>query len=224
MCCLSNFRCSLLLLIIKKIQWPGPEIRESKNQDVTLLWSITFRSNCVRAVRKIMNESTIGKSAAASGDNPETRIALGVRFVILCAVLVFANGSAIAFAESSCPGIHVKVLNIRDSDGTVDCALFESPVGFPAKFLFSATNVMVIKVRKTQARCDFEDIPPGTYALAVIHDENMNGKLDTNLVGVPTEGYGFSNNATALLHPPSFSDASFQYDGRNMELTISMHY
>ncbi len=51
---------------------------------------------------------------------------------------------------------------------------------------------MLMKVRNTQARCDFEDISPGTYALAVIHDENGNGKLDTNWVGIPTEGYGFS--------------------------------
>jgi len=53
---------------------------------------------------------------------------------------------------------------------------------------------MIIKVRHTEARCDFEDIPPGTYALVVIHDENMNGKLDTNWVGIPKEGYGFSND------------------------------
>ena len=74
---------------------------------------------------------------------------------------------------------------------------------------------MVIKVRHTQARCDFADIPPGTYALAVIHDENSNGKLDTNWLGIPTEGYGFSNDAKALLGAPSFAAASFAYDGRN---------
>jgi hypothetical protein len=63
---------------------------------------------------------------------------------------------------------------------------------------------MVIKIRDTQARCDFEDIAPGTYALVISHDENTNGKLDTNWLGVPTEGYGFSNDATALLGAPSF--------------------
>jgi uncharacterized protein (DUF2141 family) len=83
---------------------------------------------------------------------------------------------------------------------------------------------MVIKIRDTQARCDFLDIPPGTYALAVIHDENMNGKLDTNWLGVPREGYGFSNDVKGLLSAPEFSAASFQYDGQNLELTISLHY
>jgi uncharacterized protein (DUF2141 family) len=140
-------------------------------------------------------------------------------------VLVVANLPALALAQSSsCPGIHVKILNIRNSTGTVDCALFDSPVGFPVEVLRSATNVMVIKIRHTQARCDFEDIPPGTYALAVIHDENSNGKLDTNWLGIPTEGYGFSNDAKGMLGAPSFSVASFAYDGRNVELTISLQY
>jgi uncharacterized protein (DUF2141 family) len=138
--------------------------------------------------------------------------------------MAFANLATFAFAQSPCPGIHVTILNIRNSTGTIDCALFETPAGFPIEVLRSAMNVMVIKVRNTQARCDFADIPPGTYALAVIHDENMNGKLDTNLLGIPREGYGFSNNARVLLGPPSFSDASFAYDGRNLEMTISMRY
>ena len=47
---------------------------------------------------------------------------------------------------------------------------------------------MVIKIRHSQARCDFEDIRAGTYALAVIHDENMDGKLNADWRGVPTEG------------------------------------
>ena len=176
-------------------------------------------------VRKIMNESTIRKSAVASlVKDPAMRVLMGVRCVAFCAALVFANLPDIAFSQASCPGIHVKILNIRNSTGTVACALFESPVGFPIEFLHSATNIMVIKIRGKQARCDFEDIAPGTYALAVIHDENMNGKLDTNWLGVPTEGYGFSNDAKTLLGAPSFSDASFPYDGRNLDLTISLHY
>ncbi|OIQ84442.1 hypothetical protein GALL_337520 [mine drainage metagenome] len=139
-------------------------------------------------------------------------------------MLVFANLPDIAFAQSLCPGIHEKILNIRNNTGTVACALFESPVGFPVEYLHYATNIMVIKVRDKQARCDFEDIAPGTYALAVVHDENMNGKLDTNWLGVPTEGYGFSNDAIVLLDTPSFSAASFWYNGQNLDLSISLHY
>jgi uncharacterized protein (DUF2141 family) len=178
----------------------------------------------VGALRKIMNESAIRQSAAAfTLKDRETRVRMGGRCIALCAALVFANLPAIALAQS-CTGIHLKILNIRNSTGAVACALFESPVGFPAEFLHFATNIMVIKIRDTQARCDFEDIAPGTYALAIIHDENMNGELDTNWLGVPTEGYGFSNNAKALLGAPSFSAASFPYDGRNLDLTITLNY
>lgn len=132
--------------------------------------------------------------------------------------------AAAVAADPACPGIHVKVLDIRNSAGSVACALFESPQGFPVEFLRSATSVMVIKVRKSQARCDFEDIPPGTYALAVIHDENMDGKLGTNALGIPKEGYGFSNGAKAWLGAPSFEAASFPYDGRGLELTVTLSY
>ena len=94
-----------------------------------------------------MNEAINRKSAAAyTVKDPEMGVPMGVRCVALFAVLVYANLSAIAFAQSSsCPGIHVKVLNIRNSTGTVDCALFDSPAGFPIEVLRLATNVMVIK-------------------------------------------------------------------------------
>lgn len=142
----------------------------------------------------------------------------------LCALLVSASLPVISLAQSPCTGIQVKILNIRNSSGAVACALFESPAGFPYDFLRSATNIMMTKIKDTQARCEFADIPPGTYALAVIHDENMNGQLDTNRLGIPMEGYGFSNDAAALLSAPSFRAASFPYDGRNVALTITLNY
>ena len=137
---------------------------------------------------------------------------------------MFATLPGLVVAQSACPGIHVTILNIKNSTGTVACALFESADGFPTDYLHMATNVMVIKIRKDQARCDFEDIPPGTYAMAVIHDENMNGKLDTDWLGIPTEGYGFSNDAKGGVGAPPFSAASFRYNGQNLDLTMSLHY
>lgn len=149
---------------------------------------------------------------------------MSTRRLVLCAVLAFVNLPVTGLAQSPCPGIHVTILDIRNSTGTVACALFESPEGFPGDFLRSATNIMMLKIKDSRARCDFEDIPPGRYALAVIHDENMNGRLDMNRLGIPTEGYGFSNDARAFLGAPSFDAASFAYDGRNAALTISLNY
>lgn len=124
----------------------------------------------------------------------------------------------------SCPGIHVTILNIRNSIGTVDCALFDSPNGFPRDVLRSAMRLVVMKVSNTEARCDFEGLRSGTYALVVLHDENMNGKLDTSWLGVPKEGYGFSNDAKVAFLAPSFSATSFVYDGKTLDLTITLRY
>lgn len=72
-------------------------------------------------------------------------------------------------------------------------------MGPPAEFLRNATHIMMMKIRDTQERCDFLDIEHGTYALAVIHDESMNGEIDTNWLGVPREGYGFSSDAKVRM-------------------------
>jgi uncharacterized protein (DUF2141 family) len=138
--------------------------------------------------------------------------------------LTLVGPGVVAGQTPSCPGIHVTILNIRNSIGTVDCALFDSPNGFPRDVLRSAMRLMVMKVANSQARCDFEGIPSGTYAAVVLHDENMNGKVDTNWLGVPKEGYGFSNDANAASGAPSFSKASFVYDGTTLDLTITLRY
>jgi uncharacterized protein (DUF2141 family) len=138
--------------------------------------------------------------------------------------LTFVDPGVVAGQTPSCPGIHVTVLNIRNGTGTVDCALFDAPKGFPVDVLQSAMRLVAMKVPNTEARCDFEDVPSGTYALVVLHDENMNGKLDTNWLGIPKEGYGFSQNAKASFGAPSFSDASFAYDGETLAMTITLRY
>src|SRR5512140_808247 len=172
-----------------------------------------------------MASSTHRRSAVTPArQEAAVRAAMRARCVAWLLALMLSTLPALAFGQSPCPGIHVKILNIRNSAGTVACALFEGPDGFPTEYLRAATNVMVIKIRKDQARCDFEDIPPGTYAMAVIHDENMNGKLDTNRLGIPTEGYGFSNDVKGVLGAPPFSAASFPYDGQTLDLTMSLHY
>ncbi len=99
-------------------------------------------------MKKIMTESMHQMPALASTVRHRvTRVHMAVRCVTLSAVLVFANLPATTVAESSCSGIHVKILDIRNSTGSVACALFESPEGFPNKFLRYATNIAMIKIR-----------------------------------------------------------------------------
>ena len=62
----------------------------------------------------------------------------------------------------------------------------------------------------------------GYYAIKVFHDENSNGKIDTNFLGIPTENYGYSNNASAWFGQPDWEKAKFLFNQREMTLEISV--
>lgn len=145
-----------------------------------------------------------------------------IRAAGFLAAVLLVTGQSDGRCQSPCPGIHVTIRNLKNSSGNVDCSLFDTPAGFPRDYLRAAEG-RVTRIRGGQARCDFA-VPAGTYAVAVIHDEDSNGKLNTNWLGVPTEGYGFSNDARGTLGPPSFSAASFEYDGGSLDLKINVHY
>jgi uncharacterized protein (DUF2141 family) len=63
-----------------------------------------------------------------------------------------------------------------------------------------------------------------TYAVSAFHDENSNGNLDTNFMGIPREGVGASNNAKGHLGPPKFEAAAFQFSGGKLNLKITIKY
>jgi uncharacterized protein (DUF2141 family) len=138
--------------------------------------------------------------------------------------MLIVAACAAGTARASCAGIHVTILNIRNPLGSVDCALFDSPSGFPADTLRSALRLSAMKVPDRSAHCDFTELPPGRYALVVLHDENMNGRIDYNWLGMPREGYGFSNDVHGKLGAPSFDRAAFAYDGKAMDLTVTLRY
>jgi uncharacterized protein (DUF2141 family) len=69
----------------------------------------------------------------------------------------------------------------------------------------------------------FTGLETGEYGVSVYHDENGNGKLDTNVLGIPKEKYGFSNNASGLFGPPSFADAKIEVTGnRSQKIEIEL--
>lgn len=70
----------------------------------------------------------------------------------------------------------------------------------------------------------FTDVAPGQYAIALLHDENKNGKADRVLGMMPKEGFGFSRDAKVKMAPPKFDDAAFEYAGEAKVLTIKMRY
>lgn len=101
----------------------------------------------------------------------------------------------------------VKTNGYSSNEGKAYVALFRPTDDFPK--VSGQYKAKVIEINNKTASVTFENVPIGTYAVAVFHDKNKNGILDKNLVGAPTEDYGFSNNARETFSAPSFNSASF---------------
>lgn len=117
--------------------------------------------------------------------------------------------------------IVVTVKGADSNQGKIEIGLFKSAQDFPMQSkAFKGTS---ISASKTGATYQFTGIPAGTYAIAVFHDRNGNKKIDKNIVGMPVEEYGFSNNVYGTFGPPDFQEVSFKLAaGKNREVTISI--
>jgi uncharacterized protein (DUF2141 family) len=112
---------------------------------------------------------------------------------------------------------------LRSVKGSLGCRLYASGDGFPRSL--TGTIGRRVKITGDSVRCVFERVAPGTYAVMVHHDENDNRKMDKNLIGIPVEGYGASNNRTHALSAPSWDDSKFVVAaGKARELAIALRY
>jgi uncharacterized protein (DUF2141 family) len=119
--------------------------------------------------------------------------------------------------------IHVD--GLRNSRGVVGSVLFTSPKGWPEdpKRAFRR-GPTPIPPGQRQVTVVWNDLPPGDYAAAVIHDENRNARLDRNLLGIPKEGFGFANNPRVVFSAPPFRAAVVHVHYPVTETTIHMQY
>ena len=138
--------------------------------------------------------------------------------------LLTGIGSGLQPIESGQPSvIRVEVERLRNDKGQVVCALYSSSDGFP-KNSEKAVAHANSQIADKRAICEFSGIEAGTYAVSVFHDENSNGKLDTNFLGIPREGVGASNDARGHFGPPKFDAAAFHFSGGRLNLTIKVAY
>jgi uncharacterized protein (DUF2141 family) len=114
--------------------------------------------------------------------------------------------------------LKVEIRGMSSVEGTVNIALFDGPGQFLAKPVAS----LKISAKERPLIAVFANLKPGTYAISTFHDANANGALDKNLLGLPTEKYGFSRDAARRMGPPSFEDAAFAIDSDQQAITINL--
>jgi uncharacterized protein (DUF2141 family) len=138
------------------------------------------------------------------------RIALVLSVALLAAVGAGAE-------ESSATNVIRFKTYVGNDQGVVRCGIFTEK-----GWLKDPVKPALAMIHGKVALCTFSELPKGVYGISAFHDENKNGKLDTNLVGYPTEEYCASRNARNTFSAPSFSDAKFKFSGGTLDLEARM--
>lgn len=113
-------------------------------------------------------------------------------------------------AASSQGKIDVQISNFRSNSGICMVCLYKDAEAFSGKGV--PFRLLKVPVTKQAASAVFDNIPAGNYAISVIHDANGNNRFDTNFIGIPTEGYGASQNKLPFAAAPKFSENEFRVD------------
>ena len=133
-------------------------------------------------------------------------------FTALCAATVTAH------AAEPAP-LSVTITDVRNADGHLFVAVESTEEGWN----FKAESVAQTKLPAAKGEVShvFEGLAPGKYAVMVIHDENLNGKLDSNFLGIPSEGYGFSQNPR-VMRRATFQEALFEWPAGGTAVQIKL--
>lgn len=142
----------------------------------------------------------------------------------VCAVALAGASIALTGAGGS-PGatVTVDVTELRSTKGMLLACMTSDPERFPKCRGDARARALALPADHV-TQLTFRHVAPGTYAIALLHDENSNGKADRALGLMPKEGFGFSRDAKVHMGPPRFDEAAFQVGSDPVNQTIRMRY
>ena len=139
-------------------------------------------------------------------------------YLILHFLLIMTPGLPV---EVNSATLNIKVEAIRSDKGQILVGLYTKAADWPREG--GEYRQMRAKASTRGSSIVFKDLPPGEYAVALLHDENNDEKMNFNLLGIPKEGYGFSRNAKPGLKAPSFDKVKFRL-ASNETIFVKMQY
>lgn len=117
----------------------------------------------------------------------------------------------------------VKVENLQNSKGEVQFTLYNTDGSIPDEYYKNYFKMDKSRIENGKAEITFSNLPKGTYAVSILHDENKNGKIDKGFI-LPKEGIGFSNySSIGLTNRPDFKKASFELN-QNKTIKVKVIY
>ncbi|MEM1319670.1 MAG: DUF2141 domain-containing protein [Bacteroidota bacterium] len=146
-------------------------------------------------------------------------------YTILLNLLLLSGSASITInsaptAPPATSTLEVKVTNVKKAKGSIMLAIYDSAENFMGPDYFRTATEVVNQTGAVVVQVP--ELPFGSYAITIYHDENGNNELDTNLFGIPSESYGFSNNARRTFGPPSYDEARFDFseNGQIIEVKV----
>ena len=123
-------------------------------------------------------------------------------------------------SQAAADTLTVQIAGVPSDEGKVMVAVLASEAQFKDESAPAAATIL--PARTGTVTYTVHDLAPGEYGVRAMHDENDNGELDANFVGMPTEPWGFSNDAMGSFGPPGWKDVKFTVDG-DTEITINLN-
>ncbi len=139
--------------------------------------------------------------------------------IFLAALLPLFNATRLIPLPPHKATLTVEIRNIRQAKGRIQVGLFKPCADFPSAC--KPFDKRMVVANKGSVRFVF-DVEPGDYALAAFHDLNSNGIIDTRLLGIPKEPYGFSNNIRPWMSAPTFADCKVVVGEANKAISIQL--
>jgi len=145
------------------------------------------------------------------------------RWAILAGLLGLFWAIGPAAAACDAPAVEVNVNGVRSNTGLVAALIYDDN---PDTFLKNGKKLHRVRepARKGHTKVCLPSPAPGVYAVAVFHDENANKKLDQGFLGIPQEGYGFSNNPGFRFGLPDMNEILFEINGGKTEISVDLRY
>lgn len=144
------------------------------------------------------------------------------------AIVTLVGGFLFAADSSTSPDktevLHVQIDGFRSDQGSARCSLFNDPQAFPRNGKKALKLAQQPVIKNGYAVVDFTGLAPGKFAAVCYHDENNNGKFDMSALGLPEEGYAFSNNIKPTFSAPGFDECAFDYKGGEQSISTTLIY
>lgn len=148
-----------------------------------------------------------------------------MKIIILSFAIVIISSFAYSKEKSdTLVSLTIVIEGIRSENGNIRVHLYEinNQNSFPDKST-QANYLKISKIEGFKSLVTFDNLFPSTYAFTVHHDENLNVKMDRNIIGLPSEGWALSNNVKPLFKLPNFKDCSFELD-YSKKFVVNVNY